>query len=147
MSHQYHVHRGFLVRNNYDDDAPTRRRVLDAYRRPRDEEEDDPEEGVLEIHNHIPMGGEAEGYSDRAYARGDEEPEEGEVAARFPASKFHFVIEGDEIVLYRGAGETSRPESDRHTFDTRDNRSSRPPQTLRELNALHANFYRQKARR
>jgi hypothetical protein len=142
---QYHVRRGFLVRNDYD--APARARALDAYRRPRDEEEDDPDEGALVIHNHIPMGGEPEGYSDRAYAKDDEEPEEGEVAARFQASKFHFVVEGDEIVLYRGAGETSRPESDRHTFDTRDNRHSRPPQTLRELNQFHVAYYRQKAGR
>jgi hypothetical protein len=148
----YHVRNNFLTCNEKYD-APSSTRALDARRRrrARDEEEDDPEEGVLEIHNHIPSSQELEGggYSDydRRYARDDEEGREGEVLARYPASQYHFAVEGDEIVLYRGPGETSRHESDRHTFDARDHRSSRPPQTLRQLNAYMADFYKAKAGR
>jgi hypothetical protein len=126
---QYHVRGGFLVRN----ERPSgRARALDADRRTRDEEEDDLED-VIEVHNH----------------KGDEEPNEegseGEVVARFPADKFHFVTEGDEVVVYRGAGESAQ-KTDRHDIGARDTRS-RPPRTLRELNALNAAHYRQKAGR
>ena len=146
---QYHVRGGFLVRNERASDfAPARGRALDAYRRTRDEEEEDPE-GVLEIHNHIPMSQEPEGHFSRALAKDDEEPgeegREGEVVARFPADQFHFATEGDEVVVYRGAG-TPEHKTDIYDIGARDHRS-RPPQTLRELNALNAAHYKAKAGR
>jgi len=145
----YDVHNGFLVGPKPTlDSARVRARERDAYRRTRDDEEDDPE-GVLEIHNHIPLSEEPEGYHDRALAKDDEEqgeePEEGEVVARFPADQYHFATEGDEVVVYRGAG-TPEHKTDIYDIGARDNRS-RPPQTLRELNALNAAHYRQKAGR
>jgi hypothetical protein len=141
---KYHVRGGFLVGPKPTlDSARARARERDAYRHD-EEEENDPD--ALEIHNHIPMSA----PPDYDRARDDEEPEEGEVVARFPADQFHFATEGDEIVIYRGSG-TSAPKTDIYDFDVsdmsaRDSRS-RPPQTLRELNALHAAHYRQKAGR
>ena len=147
---EYHVRGGFLVRNERPSDfALTRARALDAYRRPfTPDEEEDPED-VIEVHNHIPLSGELDGYFDRAATKDDEEPDEeqrkGEVVARFPADKFHFATEGDEVVVYRGAG-TPANKTDIFDMGTRDSRSS-PPRTLSELNTFHAGHYRQKAGR
>jgi hypothetical protein len=143
---KYNVRGGFLVASTPTlDSARVRARERDAYRRAHDEEVDDPE--AIEIHNHVAMSGEPPDYSDRA--RDDEEPaeypEDGAVVARFPADQFHFMTEGNEVVVYRGAGK-SEHKTDIYEFGARDSRS-RPPQTLRELNALNAAHYRQKGGR
>ena len=152
LDQQFHIRNGFLTRNEKSSDyAPARTRALDVRRRrrTRDEvEEDDPE--VVEIHNHIPMSQESmsqepEGYYDRAYAKDDEDPDEegreGEVVARFPADRYHFATEGDEVVVYRGAG-TPKHKSDIYDFGRARDTRFHPPQTLRQLNALHAAHYR-----
>lgn len=144
---QYRVHGGFLVRNERPSEFANRARALDARRRTRDEGEEDPE-GILEIHNHIPMSappdyGRAHDDEERA-----EEPEEGEEVGRFPANQYHFVTDGDDVVIYKGAGTPKHKTDifDVNDMSARDSRS-RPPQTLRELNAFNAAHYRQKAGR
>jgi hypothetical protein len=141
---RYRVHGGFLVRNERTSDfARPRARALDARRRTRDEEEDDPDD-LLEIHNHLSPEPEGRALA-KDYEEPNEEASEGEVVARFPADKFHFATEGDEVVVYRG-GDTPEHKTDLYDFGARDARS-RPPRTLRELNALHATYYRQKGGR
>jgi hypothetical protein len=147
---QYHVRGGFLVRNERPSDfAPAHARALDAYRRPFSPDEGEDPEDIIEVHNHIPLSGEPEAYYDRASAKDDEEtqgePSEGDVVARFPADKFHFATEGDEVVVYRGAG-TPTTKTDIYDMGARDSRS-RPPRTLRDMNAFNAAYYREKAGR
>jgi hypothetical protein len=139
---QYRVDGGFLVRNEGPSDFANRARALDARRRTRDEGEDDPEE-VLEIHNHIPMSAPPD---DRSHD--GEELEEGEEVGRFPANQYHFVTDGDDVVIYKGAGTPKHKTDifDVNDMSARDSRS-RAPRTLRELNASNAAHYRQKAGR
>jgi hypothetical protein len=72
--------------------------------------------------------------------------------ARFAANKYHFATEGDEVVVYRGAG-TPKHKTDIFDFDAGDSRSrardarSAAPRTLAQLNAANAAFYKAKAGR
>jgi hypothetical protein len=137
------IRNGFLTTGPTLDSLPTRHH--------RNQEEDP---DAIEIHNHIPVNEESviatydprrpEPFQDMT--DDDEEPEgQGEVVARFPANGFTCQTEGDEIVIYRGSGSPPH-KTDIFDMTTRDSRSRRP-RTLRELNALHAAHYRQKAGR
>jgi hypothetical protein len=153
-SSRYRIRGGFLVRpETAADFTPARARALDARRRsfsPGDEGEDDPDQNTVEIHN---LSGEPE-HSSVSLTGDDEEGEgeEGEEVARFPANKYHFATEGDEVVVYRGAG-TPKHKTDIFDFEAGDSRSRardghpNPPRTLAQLNAANAAFYRAKAGR
>jgi hypothetical protein len=138
-----HCHRDTTL----DIEALNRVRALDARRRTRDEGEEHRED-VVEIHNHIPMSAEPDNDRARDNEERAEEPDEGEEVGRFPANQFHFVTDGDDVVIYKGAGTPKHKTDifDVNDMSARDSRS-RPPQTLRELNAFNAAHYRQKAGR
>jgi hypothetical protein len=123
------VHRGYLIA------SPTR----DRLRASRDDEREERVVATLDPSNAEPF----QDVSDD----GGEGQSPGEVVGRFPADKFHFATEGDEVVIYRGSG-TPKHKTDIFDFNmtTSDSRSA-PPQTLRELNAFNAAHYRRRAGR
>ncbi len=127
----YHVRGGFLVR---EEPARSRARTLDGFRRPFSPDDDIP-------------GEQPNSWED------DEEQEggAGEAVARYPASRYTITTEdvGGEAhhVVYRSDGEGRAPAHKTDVYEMSDSRSRardvhpRPPQTLAELNALHAARY------
>lgn len=125
------------VRNGFLTMGPT----LDSLPHFREEEE---EPDTIEVHNYMPTNEESADQYDRA--GDDEEPSSesgrnGEIVARFPASGYTALTEGDEIVVYRGSGSPTH-RTDIYEMDTKA-RDSRPqaPRTLAELNRFHAAHY------
>ena len=163
---QYQVHKGYLIEGGPTHDGP--RAPRDDYEQDPDEDDTLEIHNYIPVSEERTIATRAEErFQDRANARAeerdragaenggyhrrrrnrDEEPDEeqeghGEVVARFPADQYHFATEGDEVVIYRGAG-TPAHKSDIYDFNARDSRS-RPPRTLAELNRSNAAHYRQK---
>ena len=140
----YRVHNGYLT-------APAAGPTLDSLRRrQRDDEyedEEDPDE-TIELHNIIPMPSNEE----PDYQTGDDEEQSGpdEEIARFPEDQYTVLTEDGHHVVYRTSGGAANraPNSrtDRFDMGTARDSHSRPPQTLRDLNAFHQAHYARRGR-
>lgn len=135
----YHVRRGFLTQ------GPT----LDSLRRrPRD---DEPEDDVIEIHNHVddPDCGAAtsEKFSpqDRRRGRDDEELEpddkHGKVVAKYPPGHHAETAEDGSIVVYDAPPGYKTDILDFKIDDASRTRDRCAPRTLAELNAFFRRHY------
>jgi hypothetical protein len=150
---RYAIRNGFLS-------APARGPTvtMDAYRTRDQEPEQDPNDPdeVLEIHNHLPTGGDGEegevvaryqpeDFEDASEQVGDDAPSE--EVARYPASGYTVQTEGDQLVIYRtsgGEGESPDHKTDKFDMSARDKtrRAGPPtPRTLAQLNAFHHAHY------